>query len=1063
MATALVMLLSLALAPAAVARPATAGNTWTVGGACGTTIQACINTAANGDTVFVPPGTYTEWLWINKPVSLIGSGAETTIVRSSDSSRPALTLYGRTAPPANIDTSTIISGCTFTGGNSTTSGGGISLRMLLTPTIQNVRVTGNQSAAGGGIGVDSGASAIFSNVVITGNVATGANGFGGGGLIMLGNTIWLNNVLVADNQDGSGHGQIEVLGGTAYLKHVTLATAGLNPAAGLVTRGGTAIINNTIVASQTIGFNVEAGSLSGDYDLFYRNLTNTLNTAAGLHDALGDPAFVDAARGNYRLLDRSAAIDRGLNVGIAFDLDGDARPFGAGYDIGFDEHRRPTITITSPSATQIISSATLRIPGLTTPSDQISQVDLSTDNGSTWSPSVGAPTFTYTWTLPSEDGVSHVLIARGTDRTRNLGWSNPVTITVDRIPPQVSITAPSLGQVITQQAYTLTATASDGTGVAQVQLSTDNGVTWHNATRTGAAWSYLWPVPDEDGVSHLLRVSARDVAGNVNTPPASVAVFVDTVPPTITFTTIAPGQIVTTDPITIAGYSTGAVTTTLNLGAGSQVVSSAGFAVPLYTHANGSYVITATAIDAVGNRTTKVVPITVEVPPQIWPCVPCTTVNDLQAAIDAARLGDMVVISTGLIVHGPVTVPAGISLVGGPVHSWPDAAPGDGATILGDGMGPVITIDGALPQADPMLTTTIADLTITGGSADLGGGILITGGAISLIAGNVITANTANVNGSAVAVTNHSAGTLDGNRIQDNVGPDGSAVYVDGTSQLLMINNLILRNVSGAIEAALGAHLTAYHNDLLWNYVGLVSAGTTTVTNNIIFENAGVGLARLAGRLTADYNDLAHNAPDRSGLLAGAHDQSSVPLWNDRYHLSSTAPQVDAGDPIGWLTHDAAGLPRPIGDRPDLGAYEYGNNLVHQVFLPLVYRNYDPARDAFEPDDTFAQARPIQIDEVQHHNFYPANDVDWIRLDTTPGTYLINTLNLAANTDTVLRLYASNGVTKLAENDDCSATTRASCLAWQVTTGGTLYLLIAPYDQTSSGSEQRYDVTVVKQ
>ncbi len=81
---------------------------------------------------------------------------------------------------------------------------------------------------------------------------------------MLGNTIWLNNVLVADNQDGSGHGQIEVLGGTAYLKHVTLATAGLNPAAGLVTRGGTAIINNTIVASQTIGLKVEAGSLSGD-------------------------------------------------------------------------------------------------------------------------------------------------------------------------------------------------------------------------------------------------------------------------------------------------------------------------------------------------------------------------------------------------------------------------------------------------------------------------------------------------------------------------------------------------------------------------------------------------------------------------------------------------------------------------------------------------------------------------------------------------------------------------------------------------------------------------------
>src|SRR5512135_195078 len=68
----LVLLLNLALAPVTAARPTAAGNTWTVGGACGTTIQACINTAANGDTVLVPFGTYVEFVRINHPVSLIG-------------------------------------------------------------------------------------------------------------------------------------------------------------------------------------------------------------------------------------------------------------------------------------------------------------------------------------------------------------------------------------------------------------------------------------------------------------------------------------------------------------------------------------------------------------------------------------------------------------------------------------------------------------------------------------------------------------------------------------------------------------------------------------------------------------------------------------------------------------------------------------------------------------------------------------------------------------------------------------------------------------------------------
>src|SRR5512147_741001 len=47
-------------------------TTWTVGGPCGTTIQACVNYAANGDTVLVPFGTYVEFVRMHHPVSLIG-------------------------------------------------------------------------------------------------------------------------------------------------------------------------------------------------------------------------------------------------------------------------------------------------------------------------------------------------------------------------------------------------------------------------------------------------------------------------------------------------------------------------------------------------------------------------------------------------------------------------------------------------------------------------------------------------------------------------------------------------------------------------------------------------------------------------------------------------------------------------------------------------------------------------------------------------------------------------------------------------------------------------------
>ena len=51
----------------------------------------------------------------------------------------------------------------------------------------------------------------------------------------------------------------------------------------------------------------------------------------------GDPAFVDPANDDYHLGSGSAAIDAGVDAGVASDIDGDPRPAGIGYDIGADE------------------------------------------------------------------------------------------------------------------------------------------------------------------------------------------------------------------------------------------------------------------------------------------------------------------------------------------------------------------------------------------------------------------------------------------------------------------------------------------------------------------------------------------------------------------------------------------------------------------------------------------------------------------------------------------------------------------------------------------------------
>lgn len=105
------------------------------------------------------------------------------------------------------------------------------------------------------------------------------------------------------------------------------------------------IVNNTFAGNAR-------GSLLIDADRFTG--TNTLRNNvfgdgpvdagpfAADHNLAGDPGFADPARGDYHLAEGSAAVDTGsLGCAPAFDLDGVARPAGAGFDIGAYERRWP--------------------------------------------------------------------------------------------------------------------------------------------------------------------------------------------------------------------------------------------------------------------------------------------------------------------------------------------------------------------------------------------------------------------------------------------------------------------------------------------------------------------------------------------------------------------------------------------------------------------------------------------------------------------------------------------------------------------------------------------------
>ena len=120
----------------------------------------------------------------------------------------------------------------------------------------------------------------------------------------------------------------------------------------------------------------------------------------------------------------------------------------------------------------------------------------------------------------------------------------PAARTSDNTPPTATVNAPASaadGAVVT-----LTGTASDSGGgvVGGVEVSTDDGETWHLATGT-TNWSYRWTV--HGAPSTRVKVRATDDSGNTQNPGAGVPVTVSC-PCSIWGTNTAPPRADSGDP-----------------------------------------------------------------------------------------------------------------------------------------------------------------------------------------------------------------------------------------------------------------------------------------------------------------------------------------------------------------------------------------------------------------------------------------------------------------------------------------------------------------------------------
>ncbi|MCU0522475.1 MAG: hypothetical protein MUF84_17500, partial [Anaerolineae bacterium] len=113
------------------------------------------------------------------------------------------------------------------------------------------------------------------------------------------------------------------------------------------------------------------------------------------------------------------------------------------------------------------------------------------------------------WAFPVQaggaDGEALEVVVRAIDAAGNVGASTPVTVTLDTVGPAI---------IITESLESAGGTATDGSGVAQVQISLDGGLTYQVAVLAGENWSFDYDTWSGGAPVGFVTVRAVDVHGN---------------------------------------------------------------------------------------------------------------------------------------------------------------------------------------------------------------------------------------------------------------------------------------------------------------------------------------------------------------------------------------------------------------------------------------------------------------------------------------------------------------------------------------------------------------------
>lgn len=263
----------------------------------------------------------------------------------------------------------------------------------------------------------------------------------------------------------------------------------------------------------------------------------------------------------------------------------------------------------------------------------------------------------------------------------------------------------------------------------------------------------------------------------------------------------------------------------------------------------------------------------------------------IQKGIDVSADGDTVLVQTGSYLENIDFTSKAILVASYFVFNGIESAI-ESTVIEGGGSWSVVTFN-----SNEDSNSVIRGFTLTGGSADYGGGVRCEGSSPT-IADNFVVENSAQGCG---IYCYYSSPHIYRNLIANNSGP--CAIFLRQECYPRIVNNTIANND--------------------WGGLSIQGGSLPLVKNNVFYNNAPYGIHSTSQTFDISYNDVYlhtqnyEGIPDQTGTNGNI---SGDPLFVNSpagdYHLTIDSPCIDAGDP-------ADPVPAGGGAAIDMGAFEF--------------------------------------------------------------------------------------------------------------------------------------------